>query len=686
MAATAYKYQVYGRASGDNAAKKPTFKVPPGYENEQEFLYEMRAMFADDVGSDRLNRDAALEDLQFFVGQQWDDTVVARRNAQKKPVMTINRLPAFVAQILGSRRLNETDIKVAADTGGEVPVAQVREGLIRNVQKVSKADFAYDTALAGAVCCGIGNFTLDLEYSPDNPRGQQDMRINPVPDHLSVVWDRNMIDPTGEDASRCFVIESMSIQDFYQAYPWATPSDIPLDYNMRGDLRMTGWISSNDVRVVAYWRMRKHKRMIAEMLNGAVVDITDIADPMKISGIAQWPNGAPIIREVMRPYAQMYTCSGTQILDGPYTLPISRIPVYRVPGWEMRVGEWRHRWGLIRFLKDPQKLHNYWRSVIAEKLTQTPRATWLAKDTAVAGREEKFRQSHLSDDPLLVWNGSAGEPPERVPPAQMEDALMSQAELTSQDIKDVSNIHEANLGMPSNEVSQVAIMARQRVSDTGTIIYHDNLAKAQEACGRTMNELIPIVYDTPRVEKIMGTDGTSYAQAINDFSNPDSIDITTGKYDVTCGVGPSYATKRIEQAASILGMSQSMPQILSLAADLIVGAQDWPDADKIAERLKNAMPPGILQPDEMTPEMQQKAQAAGAAQQKQQQINDATVIANYLKTQSEALLNSARARNFAGEAANQPMKIALEAQRTQDELAHTVYQDRLDAIRIAQGG
>ena len=433
---------------------------------------------------------------------------------------------------------------------------------------------------------------------------------------------------------------------------------------------MTGWISSNDVRVVEYWRMRKHKRLIAEMLNGSVVDITDVRDPQKIAGIAQWPNGAPIIREVMRPYAQMYTCSGTQILSGPYELPVSRIPIYRVPGWEMRVGEWRHRWGLIRFLKDPQKLHNYWRSVVAEKLTQTPRAVWLAKDTAVAGREEKFRQSHLSDDPLLVWNGVAGEPPQRVPPAQMEDALMSQAEMTSQDIKDVSNIHEANLGMPSNEVSQVAIMARQRVSDTGTIIYHDNLAKAQEACGRTMNELVPLVYDTPRVVKILGTDGKSYSQAINDFNDPESIDITTGKYDVTCGVGPSYATKRIEQAASILGMSQSMPQILSLAADLIVGAQDWPDADKIAERLKNAMPPGILQPDEMTPEQQQAAQQQQQVAAQQKQMNDATVIANYLKTQSESLLNSARARNFAGEAANQPAKIAIAAAREQTAAQH----------------
>lgn len=682
----ATKYQIYGRASGDSSAKAPTFKIPDGYVDESEFLFEMRAMFTDDVGSDQLNRTAALEDLRFFIGQQWDDAVVARRTKAKKPVLTINRLPAFVSQILGSRRLNETDIKVAADAGGYEGVAQVREGLIRSIQKVSKADFAYDTALAGAVCCGIGNFTVDLEYSSDNPRGEQDIRFNAVPDHLAVVWDRNMTDQTGGDATRCFTVESMSVQDFYQAYPWAQPSDVAIDYAMRGDLRSTGWVSASDVRVVAYWRMRKHKRTIAEMANGSVVDVTDVEDLQKLTGIAQWPDGSPIMRETMRPYAQMYICSGLQVLEGPYDLPISRIPVYRVPGWEMRVGEWRHRWGLIRFLKDSQKLHNYSRSVIAEKLTQTPRAVWVAKDGAVAGREDKWRNSHLSDDPLLIWNGAAGDPPVRAMPAQVEDGLMSQAEMTSQDLKDVSNIHEANLGMPSNEVSQVAIMARQRVSDTGTIIYHDNLAKAQEAAGRTCNELIPLVYDTPRVIKIMGSDGKTYAQAINDFNDPKSIDITIGKYDVTCGVGPSYATKRIEQAASMLGMSQSMPQIFSLAGDLLVAAQDWPDADKIAERIKNSLPPGVLQPSEMSPQQQQAMQQGQQEAAQQKQIGQAGAIATYIKTQSDAMLSAARARNFAAEAANQPQKMQLDATRAASEVTHTAYQDRLDAIRIAHGG
>jgi len=562
----------------------------------------------------------------------------------------------------------------------------VREGLIRNIQKVSIAEDAYDNALAGAVMCGVGNFGVELDYADDDAMGDQNINIIDLPDHMAVLWDRNMVNKTGKDATRCFVVENMTQQDFYQQWPWAQPNNIMIDVNLRGDLRMTGWVSINDVRVVNYWRMRKRKRTIALTIDGATIDITDNNDPLTMLKIAQREDGSPVIREVERRFVQMYTCSGSDILEGPYELPIDRIPIFRVPGWEVRVGEWRHRFGLVRFLKDPQRLHNYWRSVVAERLMQTPRAVWKATQEAVAGREADWRNSHLTDDPLLIWNGSSGQPPERVPPAQMEDAILEQAENTNQDLKDVSNIHEANLGMPSNEVSSLAIQARQRVSDTGTVIYHANLASAIEECGRVINELIPVVYDTPRVIKVLGPDQKTQLQlAINQFNDPKSIDITVGKYSVTCGVGPSYATKRIEQNANIVGLAQSMPEILQTSADIIVEAMDWPDAEKIAARLRNALPPGLLSPDEMTPQQQANAQQASQQQALAQQQAQRMAVAQWLKAQSDAMLNTARARNFAAEADNQPLKAQDQAMRTAADLTHMEYQNRLDAIRIGQG-
>lgn len=663
---------------------RPVIEAPDDFDDAPSFLADMRQKFYDDLQFDRLNREAALEDLRFLVGDQWDDLVRQRREAARKPVLTVNRLPAFVAQIVGNRRLNETAIKVLADTGGSISVARVREGLIRSIQKLSNADVAYDKACESQVTCGIGNFQVELDYENDDVF-EQDIRIKAINDTLAVVWDRMLSESTGRDATHVFVVDVITKKEFNARWPWATAADMVVDVTLRGDLRMNGWIAVDDVRIVSYWRMRSRKRTLALMNDGSTRDITDEPLEEVLPNVVQRSNGAPIMREVNKKYAEMYLASGLDLLEGPYELPISRLPVFRVPGWEVNVGEWKHRWGLVRFLKDPQRLHNYWRSVVAEKIMQTPRAVWVAKAEAVAGREKDWRASHLTDDPLLIWNGDAGDKPERVPPAQIEEALLGQAEMTTQDFKDVSNIHEANLGMPSNEVSGAAIVARQRVSDTGTVLYHDNLAHAIEQCGSVCNELIPFVYDTPRIIKVLGEDGKQDMQVINAMGDPRSIDITAGKYSVTVTTGPSSATKRIEATENMMNLINALPQVAALIADLVVEAQDWPMAQEIARRLRLTLPPGILDPKDMTPEMQQAAAAASDEAQQQHDLQLRLAVAEFLKKQSEAAVNAARARSFNAQADAGPAKLQNESLAAASLAAERELKGHLEAIRVADG-
>jgi hypothetical protein len=681
-------------SESEGHAARPDIELPDDFDSEAEFLADMRRKFYDDIQYDRLNREAAIEDLRFMVGDQWDDYVRQRREAARKPVLTVNRLPAFVAQIVGARRMNETTIKILPDAGGDKSIARVREDLMRSIQKESRAELAYDKALENQVECGIGNFKIDIDYDSDEVFDQS-IGILPINDALSTVWDRMATDPTGKNAGHVFDVDTMEKHDFTKRWPWATPADIVVDVTLRGDLRMNGWIAIDDVRVVKYWRMRSRKRTIALLNDQRVVDITDLTDtahpsydPAKaaelLSSIQTRGDGSPIMREVNKPYAEMYICSGLNVLEGPYRLDISRVPVFRVPGWEVTIGEWKHRWGLIRFMKDPQRLHNFWRSTIAEKLMQTPRATWMASQSSVAGREEQWRQSHLSDDPLLVWNDESGNKPERVPPALLEPALIQQAEFTTQDLKDVSNIHEANLGMPSNEVSGAAINARQRVSDTGTVIYHDNLTLAQEECGRTINELFSTVYDTPRVVKTIGEDAKENMVAINQVGRPET-DISVGKYSVTCKTGPNYATKRIEASEHMMNLLNAMPQVGAVIADLVIKAQDWPGADEIARRLELTLPPGMLDPKDMTPEQQARAQQAQQGQQAQQQMQLQLAQAAYLKTSSETALNNSRAAKFTAETELAPLKHQTEAASEASMEASRQTRDHLEAIRVADG-
>lgn len=667
------------------STKRPTIKLPPEFKgDEAEFLRNMRNLFGDDEAFDHENRVAGVEDLKFLVGDQWEERVRSSREAKRKPVLTINRLPAFVAQVIGSRLQNETVIDIQPDIDGAKIIAAVRKGLLRSIQKVSKAGLAYDNALTGAVTCGIGNFQLELDYDNDEV-WHQSIRIAPISDHFSVVWSRSRTDPTGADAPHCFVVETMPEATFRAEYPWATPADIVSD-RMPAELVNSDWFSSGgDVRIVTFWQMREHRREIAYLESGKTVDITDVDDPEQLGQIAQFPDGSPMIRTIYRKYAQMYRCSGADVLEGPYKLPIDRVPVFRVPGWEIKIGDQLHRWGLLRFMKDPQRLHNFWRSAIAEKIMQSPRNTWVAADSAVSGREKAWRASSTSDDPLLIFNAESGQKPERVQPIQMEPALIEQAAITTQDLKDVSNIHEANLGMPSNEVSGRAIQERVRVSDTGTQLYNSNLEKAIEECGRVANQLIPYVYDTHRVVRVIGDDSKEYMVEINNLTDKNRIDITAGRYTVTVSTGPSYKTKRQEAADSMMGLATAMPNILSLASDLIVEAQDWPDADKIAARIRNTLPPGILSEDEVTPAIAQKMQQGAQQQQVEQAAAVRKAQSDFLKTQAEAAKDFAQARHYVAQTDVIPAKVRNESLEVASKVSSREMQDTLDAINVAHG-
>lgn len=662
---------------------KPKFKIPDDFPDESSFLAHARKVFYNDVQADKTNREAAVEDSQFFIGKQWLDWIEAMRTAAKKPVITVNRLPAFVAQILGNRRLNETQIKVVPDNGGTQPIAALREGLIRNIQKNTSAETVYNNAHQNQVICGVGNFQVALEYAADDVF-EQDIKIKPIPNALGVVWDRMAIEPTGRDATHCFVVDNIANDDFKLQWPWAQAADMTVDTGLIGELRTQGWVRVDDVRVATYWRMRKEKRTLALMQDGKVIDVTDKPVEQYAFGVVQRADGSPVIREADHKYAEMYTISGTDILEGPYRLDISRVPVLRVPGWEVNVGEERHRWGLVRFMKDPQRLHNYWRSVIAEKLMQTPRGVWIARASAVQGREKEWRESHLKDDPLLIFNDDAAEAPTRTPPAQLEQALITEAGMATQDLRDVSNLHEASMGQQSNEVSGKAIVARQRVGELGSVIYQDNLNLAIAEAGRIIDELIPAVYDTPRMVCITGTDDKEALVAINDPSNT-GTDISTGKYKITITNGPSFVTRRAEAADAMATFINAVPQAAPLVMDIVVQAQDWPMADQFAARLKHGVPPQALEQDDMTPEMKQQQQQEAQAQQGAAQLAQAMAQVTLRKAVAEAEEAEARVELVRAQTVKTQTDPIIKTAAEHSKSAHLHFEDQMYAAEFTHG-
>lgn len=579
---------------------------------DSEFMQEVRERYQEALDFDRENRDAALDDLKFLAGDQWDPTVKAQRGLQGRPCLTINTLPQFVGQVIGDTRINRPSIKVRPAEDADQDLADVRAGLIRGIEHASDASGVYTNAGESQVSCGIGNFRANLEWVEDDVF-DQDIRIRAIANPFAVIWDPMSVERTGADARYCFVIDEVPRKAFEKRYPNVGITELG------SDVTAQGWVTKDVVRVAEYWVMKPKTRKIALLADGSIKDIT--GKEAEFSGqIATTEAGEPRVREVERHTACMYLVTGTDVLEKPYELPIKRLPVFRVEGRVVQVGDARSRFGLVRFAKDSQRLKNYWRSTSAELLALAPKAQWLFKGASDGDEVDDFRYAHKSGETVLAWEGS--DEPKRVDPPTFPAALIQEANLNTEDMKAVTGLYDSSLGAQSNETSGKAILARERQGDVATFMYHDNLNAAIRACGEVISDLIPVVYDTARTIRVIGEDEGAKLQRINDPNDPKSVDIGKGKYDIVIETGPSYSTRRVEAAESMMQFVQAVPSAAQFAGDLIAMAQDWPMAQEIGERLKKSLPPQITEdPDaEQTPEQQQAKQAAMQQQQMQQQM------------------------------------------------------------------
>lgn len=556
--------------------------------DERDFLRLARERFDRAYEAERENREEALDDLKFRAGEQWrSEDREARAN---RPCLTINRMPQFVRQVTGDIRLNKPSIKVRpVDSVSDPQLAKVLTGLIRHIESASDAQSAYVTAAEGAATCGQGHFRLTTDYVADDSF-EQDIFIRRLKNHFAVIWDDASTELTREDANYCFVVEELPEDEFKARFPHANMTGWD-GADIEDDLR--DWYTGEKVRICEYWLKTPVDKTLWLMQDGSVIEVDGLDD---ITRATMQPF---MLRERMAKSHKVcsYVISATEILEGPQEWAGKHIPIIPVLGEEVHIGERTVRHGLIRYAKDPQRMLNFMRSASAEMIALAPKAPWLVTKKQIEGHERRWNIANTANLPYLLYNPDpmAGALPQRIEPPPMQAALLNEAALCSDDMKAVTGIYDAALGARSNETSGKAILARQQEGDVGSFVYVDNLARSISYCGRQLIDLIPRIYDTARIIRILGEDDAEEMVPINQQLPDGTIinDITVGRYDVRVETGPSYSTKRAEAADSMMQFVQAVPVAGQLAADLIAKNMDWPGADTISERLKKALPPGI---------------------------------------------------------------------------------------------
>jgi hypothetical protein len=595
------------------------------------------------------SREDEIDDLKFYAGSpdnhwQWPADVLATRGAVQgqtinaRPCLTINKLPQHVRQVTNDQRQNRPSGKVIpADDHADVEVAEIFNGMVRHIEYISDADVAYDTACENQVSYGEGYIRILTEYCDENTF-DQDIKIGRVRNSFSVYMDPTIQDPTGADAKWCFITEDISRDDYERMYPDSAPITTLQTLGV-GDQNLSQWLTEDTIRVADYYYL-DYDRATLNLYPGNVTAFEGTPEDKQLKEIYGKPKRS---RESDRVKIKYCKINGYEILEerdwaGKY------IPVVRIVGNEFEVDGRLYVSGLVRNAKDAQRMYNYWVSQEAEMLALAPKAPFIGYGGQFEGYENQWKTANTNNWPYLEVNpdvtdgsGNMLPLPQRAQPPMASSGLLQAKSGASEDIKSTTGQYNASLGMGSNERSGKAILARQREGDVGTYHYGDNLARGVRHIVRQLVDLIPKIYDTQRVARIIGLDGETKmvkidpsqqepVKKITDANNPDIVidkiyNPNVGKYDVVVATGPGYATKRQEALEAMAQLLQGNPSLWAVAGDLFVKNMDWPGAQEMAKRFAKTIDPKLMEDGDKPPELQAAEQQIQAMGQELDQVH-----------------------------------------------------------------
>ena len=577
---------------------------------EEQFLVtaRKRARIAWDAWSH--NFDRMDEDIDFLDGDQWPEDVRKEREEDGRPFLTFNKLPSIVDQVVGDQRQMRPAINVFPAQGDiqqanqqitnvagskDYSLAEIYEGIIRNIEYSSSADIAYDTAFEHCAGWGLGYFRILTDYS-DDQSFDQDFQIKRIRNYKSVLLDPDFQEPDGSDAGYGFIFAKMHESEFERRYPGKQKASIDTLDTDQYEI----WVDGDYVMIAEYYYLKDHTYTLHQMSDGQVLDdekVAPVLDELATQGITIVKT-----RKVEGKKCCWAKISGADILEQEKDTVFRWVPIIPVLGKELVVKGTAYYRGAIRHAKDAQVMYNYSRTADIERTALVPKVPYVLADVQVEGFENDWEDANTTNKAYLTYKHVTGVPaPMRQSPVTTNPGEAQQSMMASDDIKATTGFFDASLGNQGNEVSGIAIAARQRQGDVGSFAFSDNLVRSIRHAGRILINAVPKLYDTRRLIRLRFPDDSEDFVEINktirDEETGEEVlvnDMSVGKFDLVVKSGPSYSTQRVEALDSMSQILQSAPQLWNIIGDLLAKNMDWPGADEFAERLKKMVPPEIL--------------------------------------------------------------------------------------------
>lgn len=621
---------------------------------EQNWKQYIRAR---DLGHSDFIKEAKKYD-EFYSGEQWDSGDKAKLDNQGRPSLTINTILSTINTVLGEQSSNRGEISFKPRRNAHQEVADVLTKLAMQIGDNNQLDWLESQVFSDGVIQNRGFFDIRMGFD-DHVEGE--VKIQAL-DPQDVVLDPDAKDYDPKTWNEVTITRWYSLDDIEMQYGKkkaqqlrdivASRQDYGEDsivYNESSfatvDGLNTAYIDNDPetertirkVRVID--RQQRKLQMAEHFVNPKTGDMRLIPE--------HWD------KEQSNFFAQQYDLVITKKLIKRVRWSVSADRICLHDDWspynEFTVVPYfpyfrRGRpFGMVKNLISPQEQLNKVSSQLLHVVNSSANGGWITEQGSLANMTPDALEQRGAETGLVLEVHKGATPPVKIQPNQIPSGLTNIADTAMQNMKEISGVSDAMLGVASSEVSGVALQQKQMrgaIQIQGPL---DNLARTRHILASRMLELIQLFYSEPRVLQVTNYNDpaqNSQTISINQPTPAGEIinNVTLGEYDVVITTAPARDNFDESQFAEALSLRQAGVMVPD---DAVVEYSHLSRKSELAERIRQMTGEG-----EMTEEQAQMQQMQMQIEMQRIQLELANLEADLQKKQSEAALNQAKAQDY----------------------------------------
>ncbi|MEY0982104.1 portal protein [Providencia alcalifaciens] len=591
-------------------------------------------------------------------GGQWEGATSAgtklNKHFEKYPKFEINKIATELNRIISEYRNNRITVKFRpGDKEASEDLADKLNGLFRADYEETDGGEACDNAFDDAATGGFGCFrlTTNLVNELDPMDDRQRISIEPIYDPSRSVWfdpDAKKYDKS--DAEWAFCMYSLSV-DKYKAEYKKDPATLDIGIDRTWDY---DWFDVDVVYIAKYYEVRKESVDVVSFQNPFTEEVVtydsdqleQVGDELSEIGFIEVAR-----RNIKRRRVYVSVVDGDGFLEKAQRIPGEHIPLIPVYGKRWFIDDIERVEGHIAKAMDAQRLYNLQVSMLADSAAQDPGSVPIVGKQQIKGLEEHWADRNSKRPAFLPLNEITDKQGNVIAPASaigytqpqpLNQAMAALLQQTSLDIQEVTGASQAMQQMPSN-IAKETVNSLMHRSDMASFIYLDNMAKSLKRAGEVWLSMAREVYGSDRQVRVVNEDGTDdialMSVTIRDKQTGEIVamnDLSTGRYDVTVDVGPSYTARRDATVSVLTNLLAGMlPQdpMRAVVQGIILDNMDGEGLDEFKEYNRNQ----LLTQGVVKPRNAEEEQIVAQAQQQAQQPNAELLAAQgvYLQGQAE---------------------------------------------------